>query len=410
LPLLKNRLSYVDTEIELRIIGYHRLIQSQTKECSLVKKWLSFALVFLMLFTWIPVSQAKGSPLLYGKEWQQQAKGKPGKGKPEDSGKPVKTKKEKASGTVSAVDESAGKLTVDAKGQSLELLVNQQTKWKMSGWKNPALADVWVGDSVKVEYVSSNGQLTAVSVQVSKKKGSVNGKVEVVDVEAKSFTAAGKTVQVTENTVIRLGSETITLDELVVGDQVNASGYMKENVLQALNVKVKRTAGSVKGKVTAVEPEAKTIVIGDKKVVVADDATIRLNGAEATLEKILPGDKVVATGQKSGEVFTAKVVSVHRKAVEWEGVIESVDTAAKTVTLSGSVLTITEETKIVRDDEVITLEELQTGMQIEVKAMRKAAEEWVALKIKVEDDDEDEDDNDNNDNEDEDDNDNDNDE
>ncbi|MFY0543435.1 DUF5666 domain-containing protein [Brevibacillus sp. H7] len=346
-----------------------------------MKKWLSFTLVFLMLFTWIPVIQAKAQPV-------QTAKEQSGKPKPD---KPVKAKKAKASGTVTAVDEAAGKLTLDAKGQPLELVVDQKTKLKLPGWKNPTLADVWEGDSVKVEYMAAEEMQKAISIHVSKKKGSVNGKVESIDLEAQTFTAAGKTVQVTEKTAWKWKGEKGTLADLLQGDQVSVSGYLKGEVLQASSIKVKRSGTVVKGTVASVDLEARTILLDDVKVVVADDAKLRLNGEEATLEEVLPGDKVVATGQKTGDVITAKVVSIQREPVKWEGSIEVVDVTAGTITLNGQVITVTDDTRIKQDDQALTLADLVVGTQVEVKAMQQG-ETWLALKIKVKEEDDEEDD------------------
>jgi hypothetical protein len=351
-----------------------------------VKKWLSFTLVFLMLFTWIPVTHAKAKPV-HTEQHQSD------KGKKEKPNKPAKAKKEKANGTVTAVDVAAGKLTMDARGQTLELVVDSHTKLKLSGWKSPTLADVWKGDSVKAEYNVVEGINTALSIQISKKKGSVNGKVEAIDREAKTFVVNGKTIHTTEQTEWKLKDKKGTLDDLIEGDQVSVSGYVygEESKLLAVSVKVKRTLAFVKGNVTPVDVASQTILLGEVKVVVADDTKLRLNGREAALGDIMPGDKVVATGQKTAGVFAAKIVEVQRDTVKLEGPIESIDVSAGTVTVGGKVLAVTDATKIEREDQTVTLAELAVGVQVKVRAMQQG-ETWLALKIEVKDEDQDEDD------------------
>jgi hypothetical protein len=127
------------------------------------------------------------------------------------------------------------------------------------------------------------------------------------------------------------------------------------------------------------------------KVVVADDTKLRLNGREAALGDIMPGDKVVATGQKTAGVIAAKIVDVQRDTVKLEGPIESIDVSAGTVTVGGKVLAVTDATKIEREDQTVTLAELAVGVQVKVRAMQQG-ETWLALKIEVKDEDQDEDD------------------
>lgn len=357
-----------------------------------MKQWINISLVIMLLFTFVPMANAKVAGNEDGKASKDKSvflKGKPDNGKPDKEkpgkGKPdkEKEKKAKASGEISALDQSAGKLTVDANGASIELVVNADTKLKFSGWKHPAYADIWVGDKVQVDYVITENLNTAKSIHVFKQKGTINGKVEAVDTTNATVTVSGKTVTFTDKTDIRLGKEKLTVADLVEGDQISATGYIKEGELQAYVVKVKRTSATVKGEVTSVDAAKKEIVLDDTSIVVADDAKIRINGLEATLEEIQPGDKIVATGQKQNNIFTAKIVNAQREAVELEGTIETIDTAAATITVSGKVLAVLADTKIVRDDETVALADLQVGDEVEVKAMQKGETEWVALKIEV---------------------------
>lgn len=341
-----------------------------------MRKWLSLLLALLFVFSVIPSAVFA-----------------------QVNGQSKTAKPSKASGKVASIDYTSGQLVLDTNGQTIDLVIDSTTRIKIAQIKNATIHDIWVGDRATLLYTTNNDVSTVKSISVVKRKGSLKGSVEAIHTDSSTLTVAGKTVQILESTIVKLGKEQITFEEIETGDKVEIKGFMKEGVLQAQTIQVKRKAAVIKGEVELIDLESGTLIVDGKDVSVTEETKVRLNGEEAFLEDILIGDEVVATGKKEGDVLRAKTISAKRKPIEIEGEIEFVDVDANTVTIDGITLMIDENTKIVADDEdhKLDLLELVEGVEAEAKALQIGEDEWIALKIEVEldddtDDDDDEDD------------------
>ena len=325
-----------------------------------MKKWWSCLVLSLVLvFAFAPLALAK------------------------DAGDKPSKKSAKVSGSVVAVDVSQGKLALSVDGKTFEFVVTETTELEVDGVEEPTLDDVWAGDRAKVEYSLHGEVRTAKEIEVKKVKGKVRGKVETIDPASRSLTVQGKSIVVVEKAKIRLADMELLFEDIAQGDMVEVSGFMKEGTLQAYQVKIKKEVPVVKGVVRSVNAEARTLLIDGNEVVVGEDTKIRLNGSKAAFENLLPGDKVVSIGKKENGVFHASIVSVHRKPVELEGLIESINPAAGTVTIYGITFTVNEQTKIIAGDMRVGLAALVTGMEAEIKALRLGEGNWLAIRIHV---------------------------
>lgn len=333
-----------------------------------MKRWLSMVVCAILVFTLIPTSYAQHSGQA---SHDHKEKGK------------KKEKVQKASGKVTTVDAANGKIVLEVKGKSVELVVTATTNIRISDVKAPALSDIWVGDKISAEYTTENNVNTAKKLSVFKQKGSLKGQVEAVDIETHTLTVAGKQLVVTKEAVIFLKNEKITFEDIVKGDKIEAKGFIKEGILQVFSLKIKREDDVVKGEVESINLETKTITVDEKQIVITEQTKILLNGKEAKVEEILVDDKLVAIGTKSEDVFTAKVINVVRKAVEIEGQIESIDMAASSFVIGGKNLLVTEKTKFESDDKEIRFSDLLVGDFVEAKAWKKSETEWIVVKLEL---------------------------
>lgn len=306
-----------------------------------------------------------------------------------------KEKTQKANGVITAVDSQASTITIQTKQSTVQLTIDSSSKLKISEFKSPTIADVWVGDNANATYVQKDTTNLLKEVVISKKKGSVKGEVEAIDVAGLSLTVGGKQIVVSDKTVIRMKKEKLTLADLVTGDQIEAKGFMKEGILQANQIEVKRTLASVKGKVESIESDKNQLVVAGTTITVATSTKIHLMDTEVTLADVMVNDKVVVVGTKKADIFEAKIIKVNRQLEELEGKITALDATNQTITLEDKEVTVNEQTKLAQEDEAITFAELQVGNEVEAKGYVNG-DKWIALKIKLKSADDNEDDGDNN--------------
>ncbi|HZG14436.1 MAG TPA: DUF5666 domain-containing protein [Candidatus Bathyarchaeia archaeon] len=310
----------------------------------------------------------------------------------------VKLQTKKADGKITSVDTATGSFSITAKDKTIELKIDSTAILKVSGIKNPSLSDIWVGDKASVSYVDVNGVNTVKILSLSKQKGSVKGVVEAIDLEARTLTVSGKTAALTDQTAIRLDRTSLSLENIVVGDKIEISGFMKDGVLQASTVVIKRKTSVIKG-VTLIGEAGDSITISKKQVSITDQTKVYVNKEEATLADIFTGDKASVSASSIGSELLANVIQITRKPIEIKGVIELVDLEGSSISIDGKTLLIDEETEIESDDDNADISALVEGMKAEAKALRVGENEWVVQKLEVElakeeDDDEEEDDDD----------------
>lgn len=241
-----------------------------------MKRWISLFLSLILVFSFFPAAFAKGT--VQGHVMEK------GKGK-------KKEKTSKITGRVTSFDSTSGKLSIDANGKPIELVIDSATTIKITGSKKGALTDIWVGDRAQAEYTLKNEVNVAKKIDVKKQKGSVKGNVEAIDAATQTLTVSGKQVVILEQTVIRLSDENVVFEDIEAQDKIDASGFMKDGILQASTVKIKRQADVIKGEVESIDAEASLIVVDGKDIFVTEETNIRLNGEESSLEEIFTGDK-----------------------------------------------------------------------------------------------------------------------
>lgn len=339
-----------------------------------MKKWLTLMLCAIFVFTLIPTTYAKHGGQA---SFDQKDKGK------------KKEKVQKASGKVTAVDASNGKITVEAKGKTMELIVTSSTTIKISEVKNPALSNIWTGDKISAEYVNENSVNTAKKISISKQKGSLKGQVEAVDTETKSLTVAGKQLVVTGEAVIFINNEKVTFEDIVKGDKIEAKGFMKEGILQASSLKIKRKDDMVKGKIESIDLVAGSIVVDGKTLLVTEKTKMESDEKQIGLPDLLVGESVEAKAWKKSETeWIAVKLEVKRddedddgdednddgddgdkdKEGEVKGKVEAIDTSAKTLTIKGKIVQITEKTRIKGEKgKEVSLDTIEIGCEVEVE-------------------------------------------
>lgn len=294
-----------------------------------------------------------------------------------------KEKSAKVDGAITAVDTEASTVTVKAKGSTVQLTLDSSSKLKIKDLKSPTLADIWVGDQAKATYVQKDKTNLVSEIEITKKKGSLKGAIESVDAEGLSITlTGGKKMVVTDKTTIKLSKEKLAVTDLVQGDLVTAKGYLKDGVLQATEIEVKRIMATLKGKVESIQADKNQLVVAGKTVKVATSTKIHLMNVKVTLADLIVGDQVVVVGAKKSSSFEAKIINVNRKLESLEGAITAVDATNKTITVGDKVLTVTDQTKLVQEDEAITLDKLQVGSEVEAKGY-VSGEKWIAVKVNV---------------------------
>lgn len=79
----------------------------------------------------------------------------------EDAPKPEKPKRHQFTGVIESIDAKAGTLILKKDTESKTFKVGEKTKYSTLDKKEAALADIKVGDKVKVAYTEENGVATA---------------------------------------------------------------------------------------------------------------------------------------------------------------------------------------------------------------------------------------------------------
>ncbi|MGD8188835.1 DUF5666 domain-containing protein [Brevibacillus ginsengisoli] len=294
-----------------------------------------------------------------------------------------KEKTVRVSGAITAVDPQASTITVQAKGGTILLTIDRSSKVRVTEFKNPTLADIWVGDQATATYVQKDDLNTLKEIQVFKKRGYVRGAVDSVDTEGQTLSVAGgKKIAVSDKTVIRMKKDKLTLADLIAGDQIEASGFLKEGVLQAAQIEVKRTIATVRGKIESIQADKNQLVVAGMTVNVKSSTKLRLMEFNAKFADLLVGDQVVVVGTKKLDTLDATTINVNRKVETLEGKVTGIDTNNHTISLGDKLITISDQTKIVKDGKYISLEKIQVGTDVEAKGYI-AGDKMIALRVNV---------------------------
>ena len=131
----------------------------------------------------------------------------------------------KAKGYISAIDTTAGTVTIADKESGLDVVVTVEpsTRIHKNKVEGADIEDLVVGDKAHAKYNAD----TMVAKRIQAKSPKAHGEITAVDVPGNSVTiqpAVGLpiTVVVTEATKIKRNHERVELGDLVVGDQAKA--------------------------------------------------------------------------------------------------------------------------------------------------------------------------------------------
>lgn len=315
----------------------------------------------------------------------------------------------KMKGTVTAVDPVASTVTVSPSyGSPATFNVTPSTQIKRNGVL-ATLADIVVGDKAEVKY--DRATMNAIKIEAKSNPstvGEVNGTVAEVDPVQSTLSvvpnSGGTTITVTvgPSTVLKCDDSTITLADIVPGDQVEVKYDLA--TLTAIKIEDKSCGGpvppvlaEVKGTVAAVDLGAQTVSVtpknGGAPVVlnVAPTTVITRNGLPATLADLQVGDSVEAKYDPSTSVAVKIEAKTYVPAPppsvtgKVEGTVTAVDTVASTISIQdrrGSVVTLAVDanTVIKSGRQIITLADVVVGQRAEAKYDRNTL---VAVKIEI---------------------------
>jgi hypothetical protein len=132
---------------------------------------------------------------------------------------------DKLKGPITAIDTTAGTITVDDRKDGLVTVnVSDETNIRVDNQKNATIADLSVGDHAKVRYKTT----TNTAEKIKARSPKVEGFITAIDLGASTVTIqpqspdAAVTVNVTELTKLRRDGKTATIADLKVGDHAQA--------------------------------------------------------------------------------------------------------------------------------------------------------------------------------------------
>jgi len=142
----------------------------------------------------------------------------------------------------------------------------------------------------------------------------------------------------------------------------------------------------IKGKITSLDAAAGTLEISGVKIIAKNAKVEGMLGRIRSLADLKVGDGVDVEGTFSGPAeMTAR--EVEKKAVatdEVKGALAAVDTAARTLTISGITVKVTENTRLEGEEGVgITFAQITVGTRAECEGKWTGAKELTASKVDV---------------------------
>ena len=145
-------------------------------------------------------------------------------------------------------------------------------------------------------------------------------------------------------------------------------------------------ADDIQGKITAIDIEGRTIEISGVKIIAKNAKIENLNDTICTLADLKVGDSVDVDGIFSGpgEMTATKIEQEGVVQDQIEGSLEAVDSAARTLTISGIKVKVPAGAFLEgKKDMPITLEQLTIGTRVECEGTWTGSRELTASKVEV---------------------------
>src|SRR5579862_4667891 len=277
-------------------------------------------------------------------------------------------------GTVSAVDTTAGTVTIaPRRGRAVTLTTNAQTRLSLDG-KPAKLADIPVGGAARAVYDSATKLARQIEVHAAPSVSAVAGKVTAV-------TASSLTIAPEEGSPVTLGTDAATkivvdgaaakLSAIAVGDQARALYDSTTLVAAAIEAESPHhELAEITGQVTAVTASSLTIAPAEGSPVTLGtkaSTVVILDGAPSSLSAIAVGDKARALYDSTTLVAAAiEAESPHHELAEIEGQVTAVTASSLTIAPEeGAPVTLGTDaaTKIVVDGAAAKLSAIAVGDQ-----------------------------------------------
>ena len=339
---------------------------------------------------------------------------------------------EEIEGLVTAVDGTAGTLSVDDQRLGPLVLTVDASTVIRHGWTIIALADIVAGARVHAKASPQTGGVFLAGVIFVQNNGNGSGSgsgpgsgsgAEGSDTESeiqgtvKSIDCGSNTMTVTTDS----GDVTVTFDsstqffgkkhavaacaDVAVGDTVEVEGTAQsDGSVLASKVSFEAPEGDDQGDdETQVEGTVKSIDCGSNTMTVTTDSgdvvvtfdtstQFFTHDSPATCGDVATGDavEVEGTAQSDGSVLASKVDFEAPEPVEAEvsGTIDTIDSGAQTfvlVTDQGNVTIATDSTTVILDgDTTKAFGDLATGMSVEVDGILQSDGSILAGKISIE--------------------------
>jgi uncharacterized lipoprotein YehR (DUF1307 family) len=220
-------------------------------------------------------------------------------------------------GTIKNISGIEVTITVVKKGD-ITVNVTPETKIIIGDSGNATLEDLSVGQNVNARYEINTMNAVKIIVKIEKpvvKYAEIQGTIKDIAGEEVTITVVKKgdiTVNVTPETKIIIGdSGNATLEDLSVGQYVNAK--YETNTMNAVKiiVKVEKVIKDVQGTIEAIDPDNKTV-----SILVNETDLVVLNVTPETLMKIVGAGVVGFEDMDTGQSVEAKYYSDTMNAVK----------------------------------------------------------------------------------------------
>lgn len=233
-------------------------------------------------------------------------------------------------GTVSAV--TANSLTVQPQGQNPEVLPvvdNVAVSGQRSSYS--ALA---VGDQVTVS-LNNLGQVVAIDVTAAVSQNTtLQGTVTAITSSILSLQESNSTVVLPIDASVKvvLNNQTVALSDVTVGDQVKVT-LNDQDVISQIEITQVSVVGTVTGYLTSANTTTAEVYTptGLKAYTLMSDATIKVDGNNASIAQVPVGDALSLGLAANGQVATLTATKPASPVVESSGILEGQSSGTITI-------------------------------------------------------------------------------